>query len=123
LRGLLDFWRRMKMKLLLLLVSLLNVGIFSATVIDSPVFRSKRQCVGRIKTYQVTGTDHGNFTITRSRRKLRLRLPESVTLTAEGNCCWEVFRQPFYKSTSTIVTSSHGDIIMQHRVRSVKQVM
>ena len=45
--------RKGRAELLLLLVSLLNVGIFSATVIDSPVFRSKRQCVGRIKTYQV----------------------------------------------------------------------
>jgi len=43
-------------------------------------------------------------------------------LTAEGNCCWEVFRRPHYKSTSTIVTSSHGDLIMTHRVRSVRQV-
>ena len=28
---------------------------------------------------------------------IMIRLPESVTLTAEGNCCWEVFRRPHYK--------------------------
>ena len=63
----------------------------------SPVPVSIRQKLLTPVFVQVSGTDHGNFTITRSRRKLRLRLPESVTLTAEGNCCWEVFRQPFYK--------------------------
>jgi len=114
--------RKSEAELLLLLVSLLNVGIFSAEVIDSPIFKSSRPCAGRIKTYQVSGPNYGNITITRSRRRLRLRLPKFVTLTAEGNCCWEVFRNPHYKSTSTILTSSHGDLIMQHRVRSVKQV-
>ena len=28
-----------------------------------------------------------------------------------------------FQSTATILTSSHGDLIIQHRVRSVKQVM
>jgi len=114
--------RKVEAELLLLLITLLNVGIFSAEVFDSPVFKKTRPCVGSIKTYQVTGTNPRNFTITGSRRRLRIRLPESVTLTAEGNCCWEVFRRPHYKSTSTIVTSSHGDLVMTHRVRSVRQV-
>ena len=45
--------RKSEAELLLLLVSLLNVGIFSAEVFDTPVFQSSRPCVGRIKTYQV----------------------------------------------------------------------
>ena len=45
--------RKAEAELLLLLVALLNVGIFSSTVIDSPVIRPRRQCVGRIKADQV----------------------------------------------------------------------
>ena len=33
-----------------------------------------------------------NFTFFGSRRVLRVALPDTVYLTAEGNCCWEVYR-------------------------------
>ena len=45
--------RKPEAELLLLLISLLNVGIFSAQVFDTPTFKRSRPCVGRIKTYQV----------------------------------------------------------------------
>ena len=44
---------KVEAELLLLLITLLNVGIFSAEVFDSPTFKSRRPCVGSIKTYQV----------------------------------------------------------------------
>ena len=45
--------RQAEAELLLLLVAFLNVGIFSSTVIDAPVIRPRRQCVGSVKAYQV----------------------------------------------------------------------
>ena len=45
--------RHAEAELLLLLVAFLNVGIFSSTVIDAPVIRPRRQCVGSVKAYQV----------------------------------------------------------------------
>jgi len=95
-----------------------------SSVITAPSIRRRQSgCVGNLKSFQVeTAPRPANFTFFGSRRVLRVALPDTVYLTAEGNCCWEVYRGRRFRSTVTSVSTSDGELRVSHKIRSVLQV-